>query len=142
MHNPHPEYVGFWLRVVASLIDTLLALVILTPVLVWLYGWAYFDSESVVTGPLDFLLTWVLPAAVTIWFWVRFGGQTPGKMAVGAKIVDVDTGEPITVGKGVLRYLGYFVSTLVFMLGFIWVALDSRKRGWHDYIAGTVVVRK
>ena len=115
---------------------------ILTPVLVWLYGWAYFDSESVVTGPLDFLLTWVLPAAVTIWFWVRFGGQTPGKMAVGAKIVDVDTGEPITVGKGVLRYLGYFVSTLVFMLGFIWVALDSRKRGWHDYIAGTVVVKK
>ena len=56
--------------------------------------------------------------------------------------MEVCSREGVTVGKGVLRYLGYFVSTFVFMLGFIWVALDSRKRGWHDYIAGTVVVKK
>jgi uncharacterized RDD family membrane protein YckC len=40
----------------------------------------------------------------------------------------------------VLRFIGYFVSSLVFDLGFIWVAFEPRKRGWHDMIAGTVII--
>lgn len=40
------------------------------------------------------------------------------------------------------RYLGYFVSMLFLGLGCIWVAFDSRKQGWHDKLAGTVVVRR
>ena len=40
------------------------------------------------------------------------------------------------------RYLGYYVSTIPLMLGFLWVAFDARKQGWHDKMANTVVIRK
>jgi uncharacterized RDD family membrane protein YckC len=57
-------------------------------------------------------------------------------------IVDADTlGKPAT-GRLVLRYLGYYLSTIVLLLGFIWIAFDSRKQGLHDKIANTVVIRK
>jgi len=40
-----------------------------------------------------------------------------------------------------VRYIGYFVSVIPFGLGFIWIAFDSKKQGFHDKLAGTVVVR-
>ena len=52
-----------------------------------------------------------------------------------------DTGEPPTTGKLLIRYLGYYVSTLALFLGFLWIAFDPRKQGWHDKMANTVVVR-
>jgi uncharacterized RDD family membrane protein YckC len=74
-------------------------------------------------------------------FW-RFRGATPGKMVISAVIVDARTfGEP-TPGQLIGRYLGYYVSTIPFMLGFLWVAFDPRKQGWHDKMANTVVIRK
>jgi uncharacterized RDD family membrane protein YckC len=39
------------------------------------------------------------------------------------------------------RYVGYIISTIPLCLGFLWVGFDSKKQGWHDKIAGTVVVR-
>ncbi len=39
-----------------------------------------------------------------------------------------------------VRYLAYFVSLVPLGLGYLWVALDKRKQGWHDKIAGTVVI--
>ena len=62
-------------------------------------------------------------------------------LAISAKIVDAKTGNPPTFGQSVIRYLGYYVSTIAFGLGLIWVAFDARKQGWHDKMAGTVVVR-
>ena len=41
-----------------------------------------------------------------------------------------------------IRYLGYYVSAIPFGLGLLWVAFDPRKQGWHDKMAGTVVVRR
>lgn len=76
-----------------------------------------------------------------IWFWVSCHGQTPGKRVVGARVVDAETGEPVSVGKGIVRYLGYFVSMLGLFIGYLWVGFDPKKQGWHDHIAGTVVVR-
>ena len=74
-------------------------------------------------------------------FWI-YKGATPGKMVVSARIVDAtDRGGPMTKGQAVLRYAGYFVSLLPLGLGYLWVAFDRRKQGWHDKIAGTVVVR-
>ena len=67
---------------------------------------------------------------------------TPGKIAIGARIVDARTGEPAGTGQLIGRYLGYFVSTLFLGLGLLWVAFDARKQGWHDKLAGTVVIRR
>ena len=59
-----------------------------------------------------------------------------------ARLVDAKTGEPPSTSQCIGRYFAYFVSTIPLFLGLIWVAFDSRKQGWHDKLAGTVVVRK
>lgn len=142
MHESDIEYAGFWVRVGASLIDTLLLLIITLPPLIAIYGWSYFDGETtgLVAGPADFLISWVFPAVAVILFWLR-KQATPGKMAVSVRVVDAETGGPLTVGQSIGRYLAYFVSILPLFLGILWVAFDSRKQGWHDKLAGTVVVR-
>lgn len=143
MDDDELEYVGFWLRVVASLIDTVLLLLIIVPVTLAII--AYGGLEMVAAGPtalsLDFLLNYLLPAVVVIIFW-KVEQATPGKMVISAKIVDAETGGPVSTGKLILRYIGYFLSIIPLLLGIIWVAFDKRKQGWHDKIAGTVVVRQ
>ena len=82
----------------------------------------------------------LLPAVIFVGFWM-WKSATPGKMIVSAKIVDAATlGEPST-GQLIVRYVGYFISSLVFCLGFLWIAFDKRKQGWHDKMASTVVIR-
>lgn len=134
------EYVGFWPRVGASLLDTLLIMVVMYPLLIAVYGWAYFGSDKLIQGPADVLISLALPAVAIVWFWLA-RGSTPGKDAISAKIVDAKTGESPTLGQSVIRYAGYYVSTIPLGLGLIWVAFDPRKQGWHDKMAGTVVVR-
>ncbi len=142
METSDLEYAGFWIRVWASLIDTVLWLVLLGPILTWVYGPGYWGSSGkMVQGPIDFLLTWVFPAAVVVVFWST-KQATPGKMAIAAKIVDARTGGKLSTTQTIVRYVGYFVSTLFLFLGFVWVAFDARKQGWHDKLAGTVVVRR
>ena len=134
------EYVGFWARAGASIIDSLLVAVILFPLLAWIYGGDYWLDPRLIKGPADFLLSWVLPAVAIVLFWM-YRQATPGKMAISARIVDARTGGVPTTRQLVVRYLGYFVSTIPLGLGLIWVAFDPRKQGWHDKLAGTVVVR-
>lgn len=136
------EYVGFWARVGAALIDTVLVLAVTLPLLVAIYGWAYFDRAQVGRGAaiVDFLLSWVAPAVAVVAFWL-YKQATPGKMVVSARVVDAKTGNTMTVAQSIGRYLGYYVSTIPLGLGLIWVAFDPKKQGWHDKLAGTVVVR-
>lgn len=141
MNSSEFEYAGFWVRVWASIIDTVLVGVLIWPLLTAIYGRGYWSSTSFVQGPLDFLISWVLPAIVVVVFWVA-RQATPGKMAISARIVDAKTGRNATTPQLVGRYLGYFVSVIPLCLGLVWVAFDSRKQGWHDKLAGTVVVRK
>ena len=56
-------------------------------------------------------------------------------------IVDEKTGGRPSVSQFVIRYLGYYISTIPLFLGLIWVGIDKRKQGWHDKLAGTVVIR-
>lgn len=135
------EYVGFWPRVGGGIVDTILLGVITWPILTALYGESYWSSEKIVQGPMDFLLSWVFPAVAVIVFWV-LKQATPGKMAVSAKIVDAKTGGAPTTGQCIGRYFSYFLAVLPLGLGIIWVAFDARKQGWHDKLAGTVVVRQ
>ena len=63
-------------------------------------------------------------------------------MAIPAKIVDGQTGGKASTSQLVGRYFGYFISGIPLGLGIIWIAFDRRKQGWHDKLAGTVVVRR
>ena len=102
-----------------------------------IFGGAYIASVSLF---MDFFVSSLLPAAYVILFWV-FNGATPGKMAIAAKVVDAVTGECPSVPRYIARYVGYLLSMLPLGLGFIWIAFDKRKQGWHDKLSGTVVVR-
>jgi uncharacterized RDD family membrane protein YckC len=148
------EYAGFWIRVVAAIIDTVLALAILIPLAIHLYGWEALYAMGqlgipqddsgiapvpVVSGWVNFLINFS-PAIAVIVFWI-YKSSTPGKMIVGAKIVDATTGANLTVGQSIGRYLAYYVSIIPLFLGLIWVAIDPRKQGWHDKLAHTVVIR-
>jgi uncharacterized RDD family membrane protein YckC len=142
MQQQNVEYAGFWIRVGAAIIDTLLIMAVLVPLLVAIYGWAYFDTANTgfFAGPADFLLSWVAPAVAVIVFW-KYKQATPGKMALSIRIVDAATGSAPSMGQCVGRYFAYFVSIFPLCLGLIWVAFDKRKQGWHDKLAGTVVIR-
>ncbi len=139
--NDDLEYAGFWVRVGAALIDSILVSVIILPILTAVYGTSYWSGERWVQGPLDFLLSWVAPAVAAVLFWIA-RQATPGKMAIGARIVDAKTGGKPTTMQFVIRYIGYYVAMLPLFLGFLWVAFDPRKQGWHDKMANTVVVRR
>ncbi len=86
-----------------------------------------------------FVLQVALNIAYVIGFWSA-KGATPGKMVMGIQITTVD-GEPIGSGRAILRYIGYFVSWITLGIGFLIIAFNREKRGLHDYIAGTVVVK-
>ena len=134
------EYAGFWSRTGATLIDTLLVAIITIPLLIIVYGRSYWESSSLILGPADFFISYVFPTVLVIALWIAIS-KTPGKMAVGATIVDARTGGKPTTSQFLIRYLGYYVSTFPLGLGLIWVGIDARKQGWHDKMAGTVVVR-
>jgi len=134
-----PRYVGFWRRVLAFLIDTLILLVVIALFVFAIYGREYLHLASQGrTMMFDILVQGVLPAVAAILFW-RYRGATPGKMLLSAKIVDAETLGPPSTGQLIGRYFAYILSS-IFMLGFIWIAFDKRKQGWHDKLAGTVVV--
>lgn len=135
------EYAGFWVRVGATLIDTIILMIVTLPMLLAIYGTSYWESASFIAGPADFIISYVMPAVIVILLWIKLSA-TPGKMAIGATIVDARTGGKPTTGQFVIRYIGYFVATIPLFLGLIWVGIDSRKQGWHDKLAGTVVVKR
>jgi uncharacterized RDD family membrane protein YckC len=91
------------------------------------------------TSAWDVLVSYVLPAVAILVFW-KYRSATPGKMFMDAEIIDAATGGKPSGRQLVLRYVGYYVSTLPLLLGLLWVGVDPRKQGWHDKLAGTVVV--
>ena len=136
-----PIYAGFWRRLVAAFIDTIILSLLITPLLIMIYGPATFESGQRILGVWHVVIGYGLPAVLTLWLWRRFLG-TPGKLVMRLQLVDEQTGGPVSLRQGALRYFGYFLAILPFGLGFLWIVFDSKKRGWHDLFAGTVVVKK
>jgi uncharacterized RDD family membrane protein YckC len=155
------RYAGFWVRFAASVIDTILVSAVIGPLMIAAYGRGYFqpyidflrsgqvdlltrlvafaDASEQYSGTASNLINWVVPAVVILLFWVA-RQATPGKMVFRIRIADATTLQKPSVGQDIGRYLGYFVSLLVLCLGFLAIAFDKRKQGWHDRLAGTVVI--
>lgn len=90
-----------------------------------------FTTESIVQVLVAF--------PILVFFWVR-RGATPGKMVFSMKVVDGITGDPPGIWQSFIRFIGYFVSALPLLLGFIWMKFDRKNRCFHDLMADTVVV--
>ncbi len=85
--------------------------------------------------PLGFLVALTYFAAM--WTWK---GTTIGGIVLGLKVVRADGGA-VTFAAALVRALAAAFSIFVLFLGFLWIAWDGEKQGWHDKIAGTVVLR-
>jgi uncharacterized RDD family membrane protein YckC len=137
---PSVAYAGFWIRFLASVLDSILLLMIMIPLLLMFYGpGVFFVTES--PGLAYDIINYGLPILAVVIFW-QYRSATPGKIMMGIYIVDARTFQHPPFGRLLLRYLGYYLSMLPLFLGFIWVGIDRRKQGFHDKIAGTVVIRQ
>ncbi|MFZ5877652.1 MAG: RDD family protein [Nitrospirota bacterium] len=96
------------------------------------------DLAEALTGP--FTLLWIGLAWVYISWFTRHGGQTPGKMLCGIRIVSLDGREP-SWGQALLRPAGYLLSWLPLGLGFVLAAFPPSKRALHDRLTDTRVIR-
>jgi len=154
------EYAGFWCRSLAFFIDIIIVTMLSAPLIL------------VYTSHPDFIQYYdfapIILVLYFIVFWAR-KSQTPGKMAMGIRIVTED-GNPISTGRAIVRYFGYVVGVFVpmslgavivvifteiegllvlpslvilwlFGIGFWWIGWDKKKQGWHDKIANTYVIR-
>jgi uncharacterized RDD family membrane protein YckC len=141
---PGWHYAGFWVRFLAFIIDGIVLAVIsaaLTPIWgpqVTVTG-AGTDTGFAVNTKANAIGTLVgLVYFIGFWAW---RGQTVGMMPFNMQVVGVADGKKIDVVRGLLRYVGFIIAAIPLFIGLIWAAFDSRKQGWHDKIASTVVIR-
>ena len=133
-------YGGFWVRVLAYVIDGIL-LGAIGGIIGRLFG--PLDPEI----SFDDLFLSPQTGLSVIVGWLYFAllesserGATVGKMALGLRVV-TDQGQRLTFLNATGRYFAKFISALILGIGFIMVAFTDRKRGLHDMIAGTLVVK-
>lgn len=146
---PGVEFGDFGPRLVAYIVDGLLVGAV---VVIAYLSWAVISlvsggiaNDTIGVGSAIWLA--VLTIGVVViglgyfpYFWAR-DGATPGMKMMGLRVVRDLDGGPISTGQAILRLVGYWVSGLVFYLGYIWILIDKRRRGWHDLMAGTVVIK-
>jgi uncharacterized RDD family membrane protein YckC len=143
------EFAGFWRRAGAYIIDAIVLgafFAFLEPLFWPDFGKLFdvstnFDSTIWMTQfkALANVISTILSGLYFVYFWT-WRGQTLGMMVAGVKVIRTD-GTTLDVGHGIVRYFGYLVSIIPLFLGFIWIAFDARKQGWHDKIADTYVVK-
>jgi uncharacterized RDD family membrane protein YckC len=86
-------------------------------------------------GATTGLLWW---GARPLFFWT-LAGQTPGKALIGLRVVQTN-GELLRAGRAFGGVLGYWLASLPFFLGFLWILVDDQRRGWHDHLTNTCVI--
>ncbi len=134
-----PSPAGFWIRVVAIVIDNVVFLVVefvlgVAAGLVW--GREIADLRLFKATVSGFMLAFGVAYFAALH---AIGGQTVGKMLVRVRVTALD-GRTLTFGVALLRALAWVLSVLPLGLGFVVAGLRRDKRAVHDLIAGTRVV--
>jgi len=99
------------------------------------------SSGSAIIATILFIVGFLVGLLYFPFFWAR-GGQTPGMRPFGLRVVRDSDGAAIGWGTALLRLVGLVIAGAVFYLGYIWIFIDKRRRGWQDLIAGTIVVKQ
>jgi len=153
------RYAGFWIRFIASFLDTIFLALPVGIIIYFLSGGEWFDlnqyqqniqmamaaNPHAMDNQPQTSFTWELifeisVLVVTVIFWDKWRGATPGKKFVHIKVVDAKTFDDVTNKQAITRSLGYIPSTLLFGIGFFMVAFRKDKRGLHDLLANTAVI--
>ena len=123
------ETIGFWPHVYAALVDGIFTIAIFLPPMYLLYGPVIFGTDpDHRPGTIYTVLSIVVPAVIVIVFWLKIS-STPGKLLIRSEIIDADTGGMPTGKQWALRYLGYYVATIPFAVGLLWVLWDKKHQG-------------
>jgi uncharacterized RDD family membrane protein YckC len=147
------KFAGFWRRLVAYVIDSVIInIIFLALLLVVTFALfagtsdgendirfsALMNQESLSLLGLVLISFYVVLSIVYFTYFHGINGRTPGKMLLGLQVLSTG-GTEIGFGISFLRAVGYLVSS-IFCIGFIWAAFDRKKQSWHDKIAATVVI--
>jgi uncharacterized RDD family membrane protein YckC len=135
-------YAGFWLRVVAAIIDGVIVEIVVLAVSFGIgYGMGSWGAGGDTAGVVGVLLGLVI--GIVYWCGMESSARqaTLGKMAVGIKVTDLN-GNRISFGRALGRYFAKIISAIILLIGFLMVAWTEKKQGLHDKIAGTLVVKK
>ncbi|HEV2386414.1 MAG TPA: RDD family protein [Candidatus Acidoferrales bacterium] len=144
-------YAGFWLRVVAWIVDGfilgaafLLALVPLLPF--FFHGMPPWSPGFGFPVGFVFLLWGNLFSVVAIWlYFALFESSswqaTPGKRVLGLYVTDL-VGNRVSFGRATARYFGKILSSLIFFIGYLMAGFTAKKQALHDILAECLVVRR
>lgn len=141
---------GFWLRLAAALIDTIITQVGLMIIggVIGIFVGIFMGASGAPMGDIEMVAGGIGYAISIIGQWLYFtifeiSGwmATPGKKILGLQVTDMN-GEQIGFGRANGRYWGKVVSALILMIGFIMIAFTEKKQGLHDIMAGTLIIKK
>jgi uncharacterized RDD family membrane protein YckC len=128
------SYAGFWVRFAACFLDGIV-LVAFSTLLTVLLG-INWNDKTLSYQFLEFIINISYFVVLTVFY-----GQTLGKMALGIRVIRQDGG-PNTWGTILVREtIGKLVSAIIFLIGYVMAAFDSKKRALHDRIANTYVIK-
>jgi len=142
------EKAGFWVRFAAYFIDSVVLTLCSLFLLLILFVLINFFSNN--NGSLSEILnTLLIPFYFSSYilkcfyftFFHSYNGQTVGKLMCGIRVVDLKE-KNISFFKSFVRFFGYYLSLYCLGFGFLWVLIDKKRQGWHDKLAGSIVVLK
>ncbi len=167
---PDPRYASFHRRMFAATIDSVLAMLILAPLIDGFLSWhsplppldwsavraqitpdmseqqvnrlmsSYLISSGYARQWFGNFITQLLVLAIVTGLCWRLFGATPGKWLLRMRVVDARTESLLSDWQVIIRLFGYVISTLILCIGFFWIGFDKRAQGWHDKLARSVVL--
>ena len=151
-----PTYAGFWIRLVARFVDGVILSVPLIVIFAILGAIAAGVASSTSNSDQNtqngaaaafsgiFILFYLIAIFAFVGYQVYFwgtSGSTLGMRLFHLRVVDANTGGPIGIPRAIVRWLMTIVNSWACYIGWIWVAFDPRKQGWHDKVANSVVLQ-
>lgn len=143
----NPPYAGFWLRLVATLIDGVIISAVTLPLAIVVVLLNVFSLRGSDFGA-GLAISPIINLVSVVGEWLYYALMesssyqgTLGKMALSLKVTDL-AGNRISFGRATGRFFGKWLSNLILGIGYLMIAFTEKKQGLHDMIAGTLVVRK
>ncbi len=134
------QYAGFWLRLVASIIDGIMLTAFSSAIsmaMVSVGAQVFMEEMQTLGRGLDFMVALVYFVGMES----SSKQATLGKMALGLKVTDLN-GNRLTPFRSLGRWFAKFLSMFTLGIGYLMAAFTAKKQALHDLVAGTLVVKK